>query len=176
MPLTHIFRCISQPDSLDIYVLPRTPRYTERLLDILDPKTLWTDYGIDDDIIVGSYLPGLTLMVSCLLTPLQPFTSDFPCANIYKMISPDLLHQTIKGTFKDHLVRWVLEYLVAEHGERQANDILDDIDRRYGILTAGNNHRSNAQTGLPVCRLSLASADFPMAAVSSSGLGTTRRH
>ena len=62
---------------------------------------------------------------------LQPFTFDFPRANIYEMISPDLLHQLIKGTFKDHLVTWVVEYLVKAHSsERQAGVILDDIDRR----------------------------------------------
>jgi hypothetical protein len=71
---------------------------------------LWTEYGIDNETI--------------------PFTSDFPRADIYEMISPDLLHQLIKGTFKDHLVRWVCEYLVAEHGKSRADDILDDIDRR----------------------------------------------
>ena len=66
---------------------------------------------------------------------LQPFTLDFPRADIYEMISPDLLHQLIKGTFKDHLVTWVCQYLVARHGERKANVILDDIDWRYGALT-----------------------------------------
>lgn len=46
------------------------------------------------------------------------------------MISGDLLHQVIKGSFKDHLVTWVGEYLVIEHGEARANELLDQIDRR----------------------------------------------
>jgi hypothetical protein len=47
----------------------------------------------------------------------QPFTTYFPCANIYEMILPDLLHQVIKGTFKDHLVNWVGLYLLQQHGK-----------------------------------------------------------
>ena len=70
------------------------------------------------------------IRISQLMADSQPFTSDFPHANIYDMISPDILHQVIKGVFKDHLVKWVCEYLHQEHGETRANAILDDIDRR----------------------------------------------
>lgn len=50
------------------------------------------------------------------------------------MVSPDLLHQLVKGVFKDHLVTWVGEYLVLEHGKAGAAVILDDIDRRFIIF------------------------------------------
>ena len=61
----------------------------------------------------------------------QPFTNDFPRADIHQLIVPDLLHQLIKGTFKDHLVSWVGKYIVNTHGQARANHILDDIDKRY---------------------------------------------
>ena len=46
------------------------------------------------------------------------------------LLSPDLLDQLIKGTFKDHLVEWVNEYLHITHGEARALEIIQDIDRR----------------------------------------------
>jgi len=60
----------------------------------------------------------------------QPFTHGFPRADINELLCPDLLHQLIKGTFKDHLVDWVGEYLHLTHGEKVALEIIEDIDHR----------------------------------------------
>ncbi|KAL1670915.1 hypothetical protein EV122DRAFT_198945, partial [Schizophyllum commune] len=81
---------------------------TDFLVKIFDPGTLWSDFGIREDIV--------------------PFTHEFPRADIHELLSPDPLHQAIKGTFMDHLVAWVLDYLVLVHGEAKAKEILDDID------------------------------------------------
>jgi hypothetical protein len=61
----------------------------------------------------------------------QPFTNDLPRADFHELLSPDILHQVIKGSLKDHLVTWVEEYLNQEHGPQVAKKILTDIDRRY---------------------------------------------
>ncbi|KAF8494014.1 hypothetical protein F5888DRAFT_1617539, partial [Russula emetica] len=52
----------------------------------------------------------------------------------HELLAPDLLHQIIKGTFKDHLVTWVMDYVAAEHGKSHANQILADIDRRIATV------------------------------------------
>ncbi|GLB37949.1 hypothetical protein LshimejAT787_0410000 [Lyophyllum shimeji] len=39
------------------------------------------------------------------------------------------------GTFKDHLVLWVGEYLELVHGKSRANEILADIDRRIAAAS-----------------------------------------
>lgn len=54
----------------------------------------------------------------------------FPRADIHDLLAPDILHQLIKGAFKDHIVTWVNDYIKATHSDKQAKKILDDIDRR----------------------------------------------
>jgi len=68
---------------------------------------------------------------TCLIDIPQPFMMRFPRADVHENLTPDLLHQAIKGTFKDHLVQWVEDYLKLTHGPAKAEAILDEIDRRY---------------------------------------------
>ncbi|KAG2159509.1 uncharacterized protein EDB93DRAFT_1237593 [Suillus bovinus] len=63
----------------------------------------------------------------------KPFTNDFPHADIHQLIAPDILHQIIKGCFKDHLVVWMEKYLHCIHGKRKAEQIMDDIDHHLAV-------------------------------------------
>ena len=125
-------RCTASPANLDVNATRYMQTLTDGLVQVLDHKRLWNDHGIDDSVIVCqistcSCCPFLTIHDP------QPFTSDFLRSDIYEMILPDILHQLIKGTFKDHLVTWICEYLVIKYGECQASIILDDIDQQYFI-------------------------------------------
>ncbi|GLB38138.1 hypothetical protein LshimejAT787_0500030 [Lyophyllum shimeji] len=107
-------KCDARPDCLDDPALRRSHAKTEFIISCFDPGILWTDYGIRTDV--------------------SPFTRDFPRADIHELLSPDLLHQLIKGTFKDHLVMWVGDYLILTHGETRAKEIIQDIDRRISAV------------------------------------------
>ncbi|KAJ7206426.1 hypothetical protein C8J57DRAFT_1441213 [Mycena rebaudengoi] len=64
----------------------RVHGYDKFLITIFNPGTLWDNFGIWLDVV--------------------PFTYGFPWADIHELLSSDLLHQVIKGTFKDYLVSW----------------------------------------------------------------------
>jgi hypothetical protein len=106
-----------------------TLQHTEILVGNLEPGVLWDNYGLVANIIVSA--PSLQFLF--LSNYLQPFTNDFPQADIHELIVPNLLHQLIKGVFKDdidHLVSWVGQYLESTYGKPRANKILADIDCR----------------------------------------------
>ncbi|THH00180.1 hypothetical protein EW026_g2320 [Hermanssonia centrifuga] len=104
-------KCMASKKNLDAGTPGRRTReLTDMLIEAYDTETVYKKYGIHAEIV--------------------PFTNDFPRADIHELLAPDLLHQIIKGTFKDHLVTWVGEYLTHTHGETAGNTILDDIDRR----------------------------------------------
>ncbi|KAJ7629896.1 hypothetical protein B0H17DRAFT_1164262 [Mycena rosella] len=108
-------KCDALPNDLDAPgARMRSHHKTDFLITCFDPGTLWDDFGIRSHVV--------------------PFTHDFPRAEIYELLSPDLLHQIIKGTFKDHLVEWVIQYLHETHGEARALEIIADIDHRISAV------------------------------------------
>jgi hypothetical protein len=131
------FRCTAPFNDLDGdgYV-SRSRDHTELLVEGLELGVLWDEYGLVGDIVVSTVLSFFALTISHFL---QPFTNDFPRADIHEVMAPDLLHQLIKGVFKDHLVTWVETFLVKTHGRTKANEILDDIDKRY-VITGEQVH------------------------------------
>ncbi|KAG0706319.1 hypothetical protein DFH29DRAFT_980397 [Suillus ampliporus] len=90
-------KCLSRRGNLDEINLCRSRLHADALIEECDHATLWDEYGI-----VGE---------------LMPFTNDFPHADIHELLAPDILHQIIKGAYKDHLVDWVEKYIHRTHGK-----------------------------------------------------------
>ena len=63
--------------------------------------------------------------------------------DIHELLTPDLLHQVIKGTYKDHLIQWVEDYLKIVHRPSKGKSILDEIDQWYVKITDISKHTSN---------------------------------
>ncbi|TBU36576.1 hypothetical protein BD309DRAFT_995548 [Dichomitus squalens] len=104
-------KCRARPTELANEGPPRFRDHTECLMETFDALTLWDVFGLDSNVV--------------------PFTYRFPRADIHELLSPDLLHQLIKGTFKDHLVDWVTQYIhLTAESDAEAKRIMDDIDRR----------------------------------------------
>ena len=60
--------------------------------------------------------------------------NNFPRADINNLLSPDILHQLIKGTFKEHIVQWITDCIIKTNMKGQVKSILADINRWYVIL------------------------------------------
>ncbi|KAF5361126.1 hypothetical protein D9758_009059 [Tetrapyrgos nigripes] len=81
----HCPKCHNPPSNLDRPgPIRRTRAMTDIIVNELPAHVAWDDYGCRSDVV--------------------PFTHDFLRADIHELMSPDLLHQAIKGTFMDHLV------------------------------------------------------------------------
>ena len=64
----------------------------------------------------------------------------FPRADIHEVITPDLLHQVIKGTFKDHIVSWVEDFIRSVHRTKaDADRVMDEIDHWCALLYGLNS-------------------------------------
>ncbi|KDR82217.1 hypothetical protein GALMADRAFT_58542, partial [Galerina marginata CBS 339.88] len=123
-------KCDAEPNNLDAPCSHRrTHEKTDYLIKNFDPGILWDEYGIRADIV--------------------PFTHGFPRADIHELLSPDLLHQLIKGVFKDHLVTWVNEYLHHTYGEARALEIIEDIDHRQVNKLSRNIQLPNDISAVP---------------------------
>ncbi|KAI5986581.1 hypothetical protein EDC04DRAFT_2873516 [Pisolithus marmoratus] len=72
-------------------------------------------------------------LLACIQKYGIPFTASFPHANIHELIAPDILHQIIKGTFKDHLVSWVETYL-KKYYKNDFAAVLADIDHHIAVV------------------------------------------
>lgn len=119
-------RCMATPDNLDGGGVPHSNLLADVLKHAFSLVELWDEQGMDVEIKVQS----LDFRCDLDSLQLQPFTDKFPPATIYLLLAPDILHQLIKGTFKDHLVEWVTKYLEQTHGNAGAKEILADIHQQ----------------------------------------------
>ena len=107
--------------------------------------------------------------------PSQPFTDYFLRADIHKLISPDILHQLVKGAFKDHVVTWIHSYIKAKHGEQAGNKILDDIDQRYFFSPKIYGPKSKTIFSIALAHPSQGYVNFQKAGGLSNGRAMTQK-
>ncbi|KAK6980949.1 hypothetical protein R3P38DRAFT_3294138 [Favolaschia claudopus] len=60
------------------------------------------------------------------LRSIEPFWADLPHANIFRSMTPDLLHESHNGAFGDHAVKWTTQAIAGGEAE---------IDQRFRAMT-----------------------------------------
>jgi hypothetical protein len=127
-----LLRCFAPNHDLSSINESRFRKITELLMRNFDDDVLWDVLGFDS---------GVTVCLICdlciyeiFISARQPYTSQFSRAHIYEPLSHDILHQFIKGTFKNHLVTWIEDYLKLTHPANGAKRIVNDIDMRYVLV------------------------------------------
>ncbi|KAG1809306.1 uncharacterized protein BJ212DRAFT_1448759 [Suillus subaureus] len=120
-------KCIAVHTNLDGDATYHTHKFTDFLINELHADVLWDEFGLIGDLI--------------------PFTNDFPRADIHELLLFDLLHQLIKGAFKDHLIDWVAKYLKAMHRTKWSEEIMSNIDCRVAAVPSFSGHDFKQWTG-----------------------------
>jgi hypothetical protein len=129
-------RCTAKASLLDCSPDKRVLRsngHTDVLVECVgaDEKILRKEYGvaIEGCLVSHTFNNDPTVLAKYGLRTTQPFTYDFPRADIHRLIAPDVLHQVIKGCFQDHIVVWVEKYIYMKYKPR-GDACWSEIDRR----------------------------------------------
>ena len=94
----------------------------------------------------------------------------FPQADIHELLTSDLLYQVIKGTFKDHIIMWVNQFLVKTHREAHALEIMANIDHQYMVSHSLIESHFLRQIVFQLFLIFWDSGDSQMAMILRSGL------
>ncbi|KZV59530.1 hypothetical protein PENSPDRAFT_595273 [Peniophora sp. CONT] len=107
-------KCRARPEDMDTGGPARSRAFDDAAKGHFSATRCWDLFGIVEQV--------------------TPYTSYFPRGDIHELLTPDLLHQVIKGTFKDHLVCWIEAYIRMDKTEKEADRIMDDIDRKLASV------------------------------------------
>jgi len=135
--ISTILRCTAPANRLDdppddIHVTPWWLGHTTLILEIIELDQLWDKYGLVGKVVICFNQSSLPSAFDWDAQSLEAFTKDIPRADIHELILPDILHQVVKGTFKDHIVDWIQAYIGKVNLENCAQEVLDDIDKQWG--------------------------------------------